>query len=299
MDRFEAELILQDLTGGNAPDIDEGLIYSAGGWTFSAISSDSGDTYNITSATSFITNHNWGVVTTVATQKIYFYWFDVTGIDDLASIKVTYDEGGGEYSYTYDIAAAERVILQESGTALYMENDQASFTILIQAYDAITGGGTLLDTITLITGPAARSGIGTSAKASDDEIITGNALETIAAFDIFTAEDSETPPVEIGEPILGLRATYDEGNQVTTWAPDYEDGATQKATLTGNLQVNAVTNMPDGATMNLYFILDSNELTFAAADYEGLNLSFTTQDFVAASVINFDETKLVIGAMGY
>ena len=309
MDRFEVEQLLQSLTGGDAPDIGESLVFSLGGWTFSAVSSE-GDTYNITSATSFITNHGWGVVETVALQKIYFYWFDVTGIDDLASIKLTYDEGGGEFVYTADMAASARVVLQmedpndpdqtpESVVPLYLENDQVSFTILIQAYDAIEGGGSLLDAITLITGPAARSGIGTSAKASDDEIITGNALEVVEAFDIFTKDDEEAPPVEIGEPILGLRETYEAGNKTGTWAPDYENGATQKATLTGNLQVDAAINIANGATMNLYFILGGHELTFAAADYEGLNLLFTTQSYVAASVVNFDEAKLVVGAMGY
>ena len=309
MDRFDVEQLLQALTGGDAPDIGEGIVFSTGGWTFAA--TGTGDTYNITTATSFITNHGWGVVETVAEQKIYFYWFDVTGIDDLASIKLTYDEGGGEFVYTVDMAASARTILQmedpddpdqtpESVVPLYLENDQASFTILIQAYDAIEGGGNLLDSITLITGPAARSGIGTSVKASNDEIITGT-LEAIAAFDFFTEDDEEAPPVEKGDPILGLRAVKDEGSKDTAWAPDYEDGATQKIDLTGNLQLNAATNIPSGGTMNIYIALDGNELTINASDYEGLNLTFTTQDYVAATILNFEALtgKLIIGAMGY
>lgn len=94
-----------------------------------------------------------------------------------------------------------------------------------------------------------------------------------------------------GEPKIIPRAPHNLGNITGTVTLDYDNGGTQKGTLTGNVTIDGVNNLDEGGWMNLRFSTGGNTLDFDATAFEGPNLSFTDST-VWVSIVDFQESKL-------
>ena len=67
-----------------------------------------------------------------------------------------------------------------------------------------------------------------------------------------------------GEPQLQIRNIYDAGQQSGTWAPDFENGATQQIDLTGDTQILAPVNMLGSETFHIFIESNGNQVTFGS-----------------------------------
>jgi len=101
------------------------------------------------------------------------------------------------------------------------------------------------------------------------------------------------------DPRIILRVSNNTGNKAGSWSPDYEDGPTQRVSLSGNLTVGDISNFPDGGTMNFHFTLNGHDLTFSGTYFQGALLTFSGEDFAAASVLDFGLAKFIVSAMAY
>ena len=169
---------------------------------------------------------------TILNLKLYYYYFNISLGPDTQSIKVEVDPGTGAITYNYDTSGAERhpLKLSDGSTVAAFVNSQPSFTITITPYTGLNAADDAGDSVEIVTGPARESGSGTSAEAQDTTIVSGNALKTIALFDIDDVD---------GEPRLILQSVHDFGAKSANFSVDAIDGGAQKGstppdvTLTG------------------------------------------------------------------
>lgn len=97
---------------------------------------------------------------------------------------------------------------------------------------------------------------------------------------------------------VGLMPIFDAGDPGATWAPDYLDGACQKATIDAALQINSPTNLPSGSPLILIVISSGGtyDVTFNSANYDGSELVMTAAAKVWAWVLNSEESKFEVTA---
>lgn len=117
-----------------------------------------------------------------------------------------------------------------------------------------------------------------------DAEITGPSITLWEALD--TAQDGDNVK-------LIPRAVYDLGNISGNTTLDYTNGGTQKATLTGNVEIQTVSNLPSAGDLNFRIDTDSNTLTFKTSAFEGPALSFSS-GVVWGTIVKFDEAKLAV-----
>ncbi len=130
--------------------------------------------------------------------------------------------------------------------------------------------------------------------------VTNHADEDILGATLLPGQpfDFEDDAVE-SEPRLILRTSTNIGSKSGPWSPDYEDGPTQRVSLSGNLTVWDISNFPDGGTMNFHFTMNEHELAFSGTYFEGAAISFSTEDFTVVSVLDLGLGKLIVSGMVY
>jgi hypothetical protein len=291
--RVDAELIIQALAGGRIPEHGETIIFDADaiGWKFGTPSASATLEF-------FIYTVGWYIVETLASQEPFGYAFIIDPTDAYLSVNVAYNDGGGAVSYDYDISDVEFHTLKQSdgSTPWKTGRTQTSFDITITPYDAIggaAGAGVDGEPVVIPTGDAARSGRGVTVEQRDTTLLTGNFLKVTAPFDWDedTGDDNEI--------ILILTATNNAGSLSGNWTPNYNTSPTQRVSMSADLTLSDLSNMPDGGVMNLHFTLNAHTLTINSSNFEGPALSFSGEDFVALSIVDFGLTKYVIAGVEY
>ena len=234
-----------------------------------------------------ITAAGWSVLGTIINFKLYYYFFNISLGPDTQSIKVTYDPGSGEVTYNYDTSGAERHPLKQSdgSTVFAALNNQVSITITITPYTGTNATGDAGGSVEIVTGPAQESGSGTSVEAQDQTIVSGNALKTIALFDIDNVD---------GEPRLILQAVKDFGDKGANFALDALDGGAQKGSISASVSLTGISNLVGVEPISIRVACGANTLTLAGAAFEGPTLTFTGD--CAISFVDFGTGKIV--AMG-
>jgi len=122
-------------------------------------------------------------------------------------------------------------------------------------------------------------------------ILIAKLLRPTAPFDFSADTDGET--------LLGLSTTYNAGTLGATWAPDYNNGPTQRATAGQALTINDISNFPDGGTMNIHITRGGYQVDFNPTYFEGTSLTITDASYIIVPVVDFGLSKLVVGPAVY
>lgn len=126
-------------------------------------------------------------------------------------------------------------------------------------------------------------------ESQDGTVFHGKQILVWKALDVEESADDE--------PRIIPRAPHDLGSVSGNLTIDYDDGGTQKASLSGDLTVDDVSNVPSGGWMNTRWVTNGNSLTFDSDEFEGPQLVFTNAT-VWLSIVDFGESKLAVVGSG-
>ncbi len=267
------------------------------GWTGSAVSGSAGAATfervigatepTIAQNSVSITAAGWSVLGTILNFKLYYYYFNISLGTETQSIKIDYNPGTGAVTYNYDTSGPERHALKKSdGSSVFaVLNNQDSFSITVTPYTGTGAGGDAGEAVEIVTGPAGESGSGTSAEKQDETIVSGNALKTIALFDIDDVD---------GEPRLIMQAAHNFGAKSANFSLDALDGGAQFGSITADVELTGIGGLVSVEPFSIRVSLAGNILTLASAAFEGPQLSFFGD--CAISFVDFGTGKIV--AMG-
>lgn len=94
-----------------------------------------------------------------------------------------------------------------------------------------------------------------------------------------------------------IPASLAASNPGASWSPNYLNGPTQNVTVTGALSVTAPTNLRDGQWMNVFITTPGFDVTFAAAGYQGPQLTFAAASgTIGGSIIHRGTAKYWVAA---
>ena len=97
-----------------------------------------------------------------------------------------------------------------------------------------------------------------------------------------------------------LRATFSTSSTGGTWAPNADNGVSQRFTSTAvNLTVTLPSNLASGQVLNLEIYVAGFNVTFASTDFRtGSSLTWTAYDTVWASIQNLGQSRYACHVSG-